>query len=119
MARLREPFHISLHLAPGVDEDRERRNDMRNLLLTNTSLRTLLLAGLAGLPLTLALGHEAHPSELALIRSPDQRFQRARPSIGCRTTGTTPGAPRRRARNRTLPPLPTEETFPRTLNRSV
>ena len=36
---------------------------MRNLLLTNTSLRTLLLAGLAGLPLTLALGHEAHHAE--------------------------------------------------------
>ena len=36
---------------------------MRNLLLKNTSLRLLLLAGFAGLPLTLALGHEAHHAE--------------------------------------------------------
>ena len=36
---------------------------MRNLLVRNTSLRLLLLTGLAGLPLTLALGHEAHHAE--------------------------------------------------------
>ena len=36
---------------------------MRNLLVRNTSLRLLLLAGLAGLPLTLALGHEGHHVE--------------------------------------------------------
>jgi hypothetical protein len=36
---------------------------MQNLLLRNTSLRLLLLAGLAGLPLTLALGHEGHHAD--------------------------------------------------------
>jgi hypothetical protein len=36
---------------------------MRNLLLRNTSLRLLLVAGIAGLPLTLALGHEGHHAE--------------------------------------------------------
>ena len=33
---------------------------MRNMRLRNTSLRLLVLAGLAGLPLTLALAHEGH-----------------------------------------------------------
>jgi hypothetical protein len=41
----------------------QRRNDMRNLRLRNISLRLLLLVGLAGLPLTLALGHEGHHAE--------------------------------------------------------
>jgi hypothetical protein len=36
---------------------------MRNLLLRNASLRLLLVAGLAGLPLTLALAHEGHHAE--------------------------------------------------------
>ena len=36
---------------------------MRSLLLRNTSLRLLLLAGFVGLPLTLALGHEGHHAE--------------------------------------------------------
>jgi hypothetical protein len=36
---------------------------MRNLRLRNTSLRLLLLAGFAGLPLSLALGHEGHHAE--------------------------------------------------------
>ena len=36
---------------------------MPNLILRNTSLRLLVLAGFAGLPLTLALGHEAHHAE--------------------------------------------------------
>ena len=36
---------------------------MRNLLFRSTSLRLLLIAGLVGLPLTLALGHEAHHAE--------------------------------------------------------
>lgn len=36
---------------------------MRNLRLRNTSLRLVVLAGLAGLPLTAALGHEAHHAE--------------------------------------------------------
>jgi hypothetical protein len=36
---------------------------MRNLLLRNTSLRLLLLVCFVGLPLTLALGHEAHHAE--------------------------------------------------------
>ena len=36
---------------------------MRNLLLRDTSLRLLLFAGFVGLPLTLALGHEAHHAE--------------------------------------------------------
>ena len=36
---------------------------MRSLLLKNTSLRSFLLAGFAGLPLTLALGHEGHHAE--------------------------------------------------------
>jgi hypothetical protein len=36
---------------------------MRNLLLRNTSLRLLLVAAFAGLPLTLALGHEGHHAE--------------------------------------------------------
>jgi len=36
---------------------------MRSLLLKNTSLRSFLLAGFAGLPLTLALGHEDHHAE--------------------------------------------------------
>jgi len=33
---------------------------MRNLRLRNTLFRLLFLAGFAGLPLTLALGHEGH-----------------------------------------------------------
>jgi len=37
-------------------------NDVRNLLLRNTSLPLLLLAGFAGLPLT-AVGHEGHHAE--------------------------------------------------------
>jgi hypothetical protein len=36
---------------------------MPNLLLRNTSLRLLLVASFAGLPLTLALGHEGHHVE--------------------------------------------------------
>ena len=36
---------------------------MRNLLFRSTSLRLLLMAGFVGLPLTLALGHEAHHAE--------------------------------------------------------
>ena len=36
---------------------------MRNLLLRKASLRLLLVAGFAGLPLTLALGHEGHHAE--------------------------------------------------------
>ena len=36
---------------------------MRSLLLKNTSLRSFLLAGFAGLPLTLAFGHEDHHAE--------------------------------------------------------
>ena len=36
---------------------------MRNLRLRDTSLRLLLFAGFVGLPLTLALGHEAHHAE--------------------------------------------------------
>jgi hypothetical protein len=36
---------------------------MRSLLLGNTSLLLLLLASFAGLPLTLALGHEGHHAE--------------------------------------------------------
>ena len=36
---------------------------MRSLLLKNTSLRSFLLAGFAGLPLTLALGHGGHHAE--------------------------------------------------------
>ena len=36
---------------------------MRSLLLRNTSLRLLLLAGFLGLPLTSALGHEGHHAE--------------------------------------------------------
>jgi hypothetical protein len=40
-----------------------RRNNMRNLRFKNTSLRLLLLAGFAGLPLTSALGHEGHHAE--------------------------------------------------------
>jgi hypothetical protein len=36
---------------------------MQYLRLRNTSLRLLLLAGFAGLPLTLALGHEGHHVE--------------------------------------------------------
>ena len=36
---------------------------MRSLLLRNTSLLLLLLASFAGLPLTLALGHEGHHAE--------------------------------------------------------
>ena len=36
---------------------------MRTLLLTGTSLRLLLVACFAGLPLTLALGHEGHHAE--------------------------------------------------------
>jgi hypothetical protein len=38
----------------------EGRNNMRHLGLRNTSLRLLFLACFAGLPLTLALGHEGH-----------------------------------------------------------
>jgi hypothetical protein len=38
-------------------------NNMRNLLLRNTSLRLLLLVGFAGLPLTSALGHEGHHAD--------------------------------------------------------
>jgi hypothetical protein len=36
---------------------------MRNLRLRETSLRLLLVAGLAGLPLTWALGHAGHHVE--------------------------------------------------------
>ena len=36
---------------------------MRSPLLRNTSLRLLLLASFVGLPLTLALAHEAHHAE--------------------------------------------------------
>ena len=36
---------------------------MRSLLLRNTSLLLLPLASFAGLPLTLALGHEGHHAE--------------------------------------------------------
>jgi hypothetical protein len=36
---------------------------MRNLPLKKTSLRFLFLVGFAGLPLTLALGHEEHHAE--------------------------------------------------------
>ena len=36
---------------------------MRTLLLRDTSLRLLLVACFAGLPLTLALGHEGHHAE--------------------------------------------------------
>ena len=36
---------------------------MRSLSLRNTSLLLLLLASFAGLPLTLALGHEGHHAE--------------------------------------------------------
>jgi hypothetical protein len=36
---------------------------MRNLRLMSSSVRLLLLAGFAGLPLTLALGHEGHHVE--------------------------------------------------------
>jgi hypothetical protein len=36
---------------------------MRNLLPRKASLRLLLVAGFAGLPLTLALGHEGHHAE--------------------------------------------------------
>ena len=36
---------------------------MRNLRLRNTSLRLVVLAGVAGLPLTAALGHEGHHAE--------------------------------------------------------
>jgi hypothetical protein len=36
---------------------------MRNLPLRNASIRLLLVVPLAGLPLTLALGHEAHDAE--------------------------------------------------------
>jgi hypothetical protein len=36
---------------------------MRNLLFRSTSLRLLLMASLAGLPLDSALGHEAHHAE--------------------------------------------------------
>ena len=36
---------------------------MRNLRLKSPSRGLLLLAGFAGLPLTLALGHEAHHAE--------------------------------------------------------
>jgi hypothetical protein len=44
--------------------DREIRSDnMRTLLLRGTSLRLLLVACFAGLPLTLALGHEGHHAE--------------------------------------------------------
>jgi hypothetical protein len=39
-----------------------RGNNMRNLR-RNNSLRLLLLAGFAGVPLTLALGHEGHHVE--------------------------------------------------------
>jgi hypothetical protein len=37
--------------------------NMRNLQLRDTSLRLVVLAGLVGLPLTLALGHEGHHAE--------------------------------------------------------
>ena len=36
---------------------------MRRLLLRNTSLLLFLMVSFAGLPLTLALGHEAHHAE--------------------------------------------------------
>jgi len=38
-------------------------NNMRSLQLRNTSLRLLLVVCFAGLPLTLALGHEGHHAE--------------------------------------------------------
>jgi len=41
----------------------ERMTDMPNLPLRSTSFRLFLLAGLAGLPLTLAFGHEGHHVE--------------------------------------------------------
>jgi hypothetical protein len=36
---------------------------MRNLLLSNTSVRLLLLVSSVGFPLTLAFGHEGHHAE--------------------------------------------------------
>jgi len=77
VSRLREPFHTSLHLSFGDDARRwssvislgwnegarERMTDMPNLPLRSTSFRLFLLAGLAGLPLTLAFGHEGHHVE--------------------------------------------------------
>jgi len=42
---------------------REGIGNMRNLPLRKNCLRWLLLAGLAGLPPTLALGHEGHHVE--------------------------------------------------------
>jgi hypothetical protein len=47
---------------PGTDRRPERTNTMRNLL-RNASLRLLLLAGFAALPLTFAVGHEGHHAE--------------------------------------------------------
>ena len=41
----------------------ERRRGMRSLLLGKASLLLFLMASFAGLPLTLALGHEAHHAE--------------------------------------------------------
>jgi hypothetical protein len=38
-------------------------NNMRNLRLRKTPFRLLVLTGLAGLPLTSALGHEGHHAE--------------------------------------------------------
>jgi hypothetical protein len=47
-----------------MDERLEKGGpSMRNLPIKNISLRLLLLAGFAGLPLTLALGHEGHHAE--------------------------------------------------------
>ena len=41
---------------------------MRNLLFRSTSLRLLLMSGLVGLPLSLALGHEARrPGRVATL----------------------------------------------------
>src|SRR5690348_16482181 len=51
------------HYLTTMDERLEKgRPSMRNLPLKNI-LRLLLLAGFAGLPLTLALGHEGHHAE--------------------------------------------------------
>jgi hypothetical protein len=46
-----------------IDEGPEKGGITMRNLRRNTSLRLLLLAGFAGLPLTLALGHEGHHAE--------------------------------------------------------
>jgi hypothetical protein len=40
-----------------------RRHKMRKLMLRNISLSLILMIGLAGVSLTLALGHEGHQAE--------------------------------------------------------